>query len=180
MGSVRRGAIILPVSMNSFDFAGRTAIVTGGMQGIGAAIAEAAEGIRRESGDLGSRRLAGRRRRRSQLPCEQAMERTVRELGKIDVLVNNAGIAGKNVPTVGLPDRGMGARAAHQPDEPVPVLPRRRAAHGEGAATAASSTSPPSPARKATRTPSRTRHPRRASSRSPRGSARSWRRPACW
>src|SRR5918999_1217873 len=35
-----RAAIILRVSMNQLDFAGRTAIVTGGAQGIGAAIVE--------------------------------------------------------------------------------------------------------------------------------------------
>src|SRR6266852_198676 len=36
----RRAAIILRVSMNKFDFAGRSAVVTGGVQGIGAAIAK--------------------------------------------------------------------------------------------------------------------------------------------
>src|SRR6266850_1067825 len=36
----RRAAIILRVPMNPFDFAGRTAVVTGGVQGIGAAIAK--------------------------------------------------------------------------------------------------------------------------------------------
>src|ERR687895_1638363 len=35
-----RAAIILRVSMNQLDFAGRTAVVTGGAQGIGAAIVE--------------------------------------------------------------------------------------------------------------------------------------------
>src|SRR5918911_2360615 len=37
-GPYWRAAIILRVSMNQFDFAGRTAVVTGGAQGIGAAI----------------------------------------------------------------------------------------------------------------------------------------------
>src|ERR687895_2330559 len=35
-----RAAIILRVTMNQLDFAGRTAVVTGGAQGIGAAIVE--------------------------------------------------------------------------------------------------------------------------------------------
>src|ERR671915_1640484 len=35
-----RAAIILRVSMNQLDFAGRTAVVTGGAQGIGVAIVE--------------------------------------------------------------------------------------------------------------------------------------------
>jgi len=88
--------------MNSLDFAGRTAVVTGGMQGIGAAIAKRLKSSgakvaiwdleaspRVDVGDAGS--------------VEAAVKRTLAELGKIDVLVNNAGIAGKNVPTVDYP-----------------------------------------------------------------------------
>src|SRR3954466_15498272 len=102
LGPLRRGAIILPGSMNSLDFAGRTAVVTGGMQGIGAAIAKrlTASGAKVAIWDLdGSPKVdVG-----DPASGQAATERTLRELGRIDVLVNNAGIAGKNVPTVDYP-----------------------------------------------------------------------------
>src|SRR5436305_9123417 len=88
--------------MNQFDFAGRTAVVTGGMQGIGAAIAKRlkASGAKVVIWDLdGSPRVdVG-----DPVSVDAAVKRTLAELGKIDVLVNNAGIAGKNVPTVDYP-----------------------------------------------------------------------------
>src|SRR3982751_5622731 len=88
--------------MNQFDFAGRTAVVTGGAQGIGAAIAKRlqASGARVAIWDLdGSPRVDVA----DHASIEAALKRTLAELGKIDVLVNNAGIAGKNVPTVDYP-----------------------------------------------------------------------------
>jgi 3-oxoacyl-[acyl-carrier protein] reductase len=84
--------------MNQLDFAGRNAIVTGGMQGIGAAIAKRL----RESGakvvvwDLdGSPKV--------DVSDPSSIANALNNPGKIDVLVNNAGIAGKNVPTVDYP-----------------------------------------------------------------------------
>src|SRR5205814_1758614 len=84
--------------MNHLDFKGRTAVVTGGLQGIGAAIVERLEG----SGatvrvwDLAAKKdpvdvsdVAA---------VERATQKALADLGKIDVLVNNAGIAGLNVP----------------------------------------------------------------------------------
>jgi len=84
--------------MNQLDFKGRTAIVTGGMQGIGAAIVNRLKG----SGakvivwDLdGSPKV--------DVSDPSSVEKAVKGLKKVDVLVNNAGIAGKNVPTVDYP-----------------------------------------------------------------------------
>jgi 3-oxoacyl-[acyl-carrier protein] reductase len=88
--------------VNQLDFAGRTAVVTGGAQGIGAAIVERlrSSGARVQIWDLdGTPEVdvsdAG--------SVDSALKHSLKELGKIDVLVNNAGIAGKNVATVDYP-----------------------------------------------------------------------------
>lgn len=88
--------------MNQLDFAGRTAIVTGGAQGIGAAIVERlrASGARVQIWDLdGSPRVDVS----DAASVETATRNTLKELGRIDVLVNNAGIAGLNKPTIDYP-----------------------------------------------------------------------------
>lgn len=99
--------------MNSYDFGGQTAVVTGGASGIGAAIAErlALSGAKVAIWDRDVSRLDPRltaiaedRRLAIELDVidgaavECATRRTVEALGEIDVLVANAGIAGNTCP----------------------------------------------------------------------------------
>jgi 2-dehydro-3-deoxy-L-rhamnonate dehydrogenase (NAD+) len=88
--------------MNQLDFAGRTAVVTGGAQGIGAAIVERlrSSGARVQIWDLDGTPKVDVSEARS---VDAALGNALKELGKIDVLVNNAGIAGMNVPTMEYP-----------------------------------------------------------------------------
>ncbi len=84
--------------MNKLDFAGRNAIVTGGAQGIGAAIVKRLEasGAKVTVWDLdGSPKV--------DVTDPLSIQNALKNINKIDVLVNNAGIAGKNVPTVDYP-----------------------------------------------------------------------------
>ena len=88
--------------MNKLDFAGRTAVVTGGAQGIGGAIVKRLEasGAKVAVWDLdGSPRVDVA----EPSSVEAATRGTLETLGKIDILVNNAGIAGGNAPTVDYP-----------------------------------------------------------------------------
>ena len=88
--------------MNKLDFAGRNAIVTGGAQGIGAAIVKRlqASGAKVVIWDLDGTPKVDVSNADS---VQAAAERAVKELGKIDVLVNNAGIAGMAKPVVDYP-----------------------------------------------------------------------------
>ena len=84
--------------MHRLDFAGRNAIVTGGAQGIGAAIVKRLEasGARVTIWDLdGSPRV--------DVSDWTSVQQALESLGRVDVLVNNAGIAGMNMPTVDYP-----------------------------------------------------------------------------
>jgi 2-dehydro-3-deoxy-L-rhamnonate dehydrogenase (NAD+) len=79
-------------------FAGRHAIVTGGAQGIGAAIARRlqAGGARVTVWDLdGSPKV--------DVSDPISIERALAAMDRIDILVNNAGIAGMNKPTIDYP-----------------------------------------------------------------------------
>jgi 3-oxoacyl-[acyl-carrier protein] reductase len=89
--------------VNELNFKGRTAVVTGGLQGIGAAIVKRLESSgakvriwdiasKKDRVDVTDARAVGR-----------ATAKALAELGRIDVLVNNAGVAGLNTPTVDYP-----------------------------------------------------------------------------
>jgi NAD(P)-dependent dehydrogenase (short-subunit alcohol dehydrogenase family) len=88
--------------MNRLDLRGRFAVVTGGAQGIGAAIVERLEasGATVRIWDIASKDTVDVTQASA---VERATARTLAELGRLDVLVNNAGIAGLNSPTVEYP-----------------------------------------------------------------------------
>jgi 2-dehydro-3-deoxy-L-rhamnonate dehydrogenase (NAD+) len=84
--------------MNKLDFAGRNAIVTGGAQGIGAAIVKRlkASGANVTVWDLdGDPRV--------DVSDAASIQKALSGIQKVDVLVNNAGVAGMNKPTVDYP-----------------------------------------------------------------------------
>jgi len=84
--------------MNRLDFAGRTAVVTGGAQGIGAAIVKRLEASGAEVivWDLDSSPKVD-------VSDAASVANAVKALKRVDVLVNNAGVAGKNAPTLDYP-----------------------------------------------------------------------------
>jgi NAD(P)-dependent dehydrogenase (short-subunit alcohol dehydrogenase family) len=96
------------VTVNAYDFAGRTALVTGGASGIGAATAarlraggaevavfdrEPVEGYVSVTGDIAS-----------SADVNTAVAKAEAELGRIDVLVNSAGVPGESLRTVDVSD----------------------------------------------------------------------------
>ena len=88
--------------MNKLDFAGRNAVVTGGAQGIGAAIVKR---LKDSGAKVAIWDVDGTPKVDVANPAsvKEAAERTLKELGRIDVLVNNAGIAGPSMPVVDYP-----------------------------------------------------------------------------
>jgi 2-dehydro-3-deoxy-L-rhamnonate dehydrogenase (NAD+) len=100
---------------NNIDLKGRCAIITGGAQGIGRAVAERfiASGATVALWDVDKEFAAKTAKTLNCLSFEvdvtnytsvqAAATATKAALGRIDILVNNAGIAGKNEPTVDYP-----------------------------------------------------------------------------
>jgi 3-oxoacyl-[acyl-carrier protein] reductase len=86
-------------------FSGRRAVVTGGASGIGGAVATR---IRAEGGNVAVWDLSGGIVTDISDPASvaRAMERTLGELGGVDILVNSAGITGPTVPLAEFPIDG--------------------------------------------------------------------------
>jgi 3-oxoacyl-[acyl-carrier protein] reductase len=88
--------------MNQLDLKGKSAVVTGGLIGIGAAIVKRLEasGAKVAVWDVND---ADRTDVTDPAAIQRALDKTLKQFGRIDILVNNAGIAGPTMPVVDYP-----------------------------------------------------------------------------
>jgi 3-oxoacyl-[acyl-carrier protein] reductase len=102
--------------INPGRFAGRTAIITGGASGLGLETAKriTAEGGKVSLWDLNAEALAAARKETGAVhtlavdvsdakAVEAGVAESVKALGKVDILVNSAGITGATQPVIGYP-----------------------------------------------------------------------------
>lgn len=112
--------------MNNYDLNNRVAIVTGGAQGIGLAVAERmmesgaqmaiwdrdAERLAKTAEDLKGRAFAVEVDIADSASIANGVEKTLEKFGKIDILVNNAALIGPNATVVEYPDEEFEAVVA--------------------------------------------------------------------
>jgi 2-dehydro-3-deoxy-L-rhamnonate dehydrogenase (NAD+) len=75
----------------------RTAVITGGARGLGAATAER---LRQDGVNVVTLDLAGEVDHRLDVTDERALASVAAEIGRVDILINSAGIVGPGVPLI--------------------------------------------------------------------------------
>lgn len=123
--------------MNSYDFSGKVAAITGGANGIGAAVAErlARSGAKVVIWDMDTSAPDAKIANLAKDDCllvqvdvsdstsvAAALAATEASFGKVDVLINSAGIAGPHEHLGRLPRRHVAQGTAGQSGWDVPVL----------------------------------------------------------